>query len=158
MPCSELITVACGRQRWTNRCDRPPAGRRGSSRDGCCRRPCLDWGRLYRCWTSRARLCSYVHQRSRHCSVRVIAGVIGGIADLGTVTGAPRRGRDGHLYGDEAFVEAEVPDPLAAEFLRCPLDSGAEHPDIDVTRSKPAFIAGGLGFRSCIRPGQMISA
>ncbi len=48
---------------------------------------------------SRTRFCRYVPQRLRRGGVRVIAGIVGDVADLSTVTTAHRRGRDQHLHG-----------------------------------------------------------
>ncbi len=66
---------------------------------------------------SRTRFCRYVPQRLRRGGVRVIAGIVGDVADLSTVTTAHRRGRDHHLHGCQAFAGSDVPAPFTAELL-----------------------------------------
>jgi len=74
-----------------------------SRRRGCCRRGCLDWRGRCGCLTSGPRLRNHTRQRGSNIGIRVIAGVVGNVADLGTVTGAQRRSCYRKLHGCQAF-------------------------------------------------------
>lgn len=122
------------------------AGRRGGSGRGCrCRGSCAG--------SCHGRWCG--HWRRRHCRrrgaggaglgggmrkgrsrrrIRIVAGIIGDVADLSAMAGAPRRGGGHEVDGREAFAGHVVPAPSAAKLAHFGRGSRLDYPDVYIAR------------------------
>jgi hypothetical protein len=116
---------------------------------GCWRRR-----RYCRRGTGRAGLGGGMRKGRRRRHVRLVAGIIGDVADLSAMADAPGRGRGHKVDGRKAFAGHVIPTPSAAKLAHLGRGAGLDYPDVDIARGRRSLSASMLGRFYGVRQGR----
>jgi hypothetical protein len=120
-------------------------------------------GRWRGCWrrrrycrrgTGRAGLGGGMRKGRRRRHVRLVAAIIGDVADLSAMAGAPGRGRGHKVDGRKAFAGHVIPTPSASKLAHLGRGTGLDYPDVDIARGRRSLSASMLGRFYGVRRGR----